>query len=84
MLSLSKFVSNGKKLSSEFSDFMSTKFKNLVRESVSKCKLCQVENERFSRDCLSTKLKTKSANTFQVAVSVKLKMNILTEIVSQR
>jgi len=29
--------------------------KNLVRECVSKCKLCQAENERLKSDCLSMK-----------------------------
>jgi hypothetical protein len=28
-------------------------YANFVRESVSKCKLCQVENERFGRNSLS-------------------------------
>ena len=32
--------------------------KNFVRENVSSCSLCQVENERFSWYCLSTKAKT--------------------------
>jgi hypothetical protein len=44
---------NSKILSTELSAEVSTKFRNFVRECVSKCNLCQPENERFGRNSLS-------------------------------
>ena len=61
--------------------------KNFVRENVSSCSLCQVENERFSRNCLSksenlsnrTDLKTNFLKSLKEFGSIKKRKLVKTE-----
>ena len=58
MLSVNKFLVKLQNSLNPILQWRVNEVKNFVRENVSSCSLCQVENERLSRDCLSTKAKT--------------------------
>ncbi len=53
MLSLSKFVSNCKNISTEYSADLSTKFKNLSDNAFPACNLCQAEYANCVRENVS-------------------------------
>lgn len=54
---------------------MSIKFIHCVRKYVTRCSLCQAENEYFRRICLSIKRELGNSNNFSVCVKLSFSVN---------
>jgi hypothetical protein len=71
MLSVNKFPVKLQNFLHQILQRRVNEVKNFVRENVSSCSLCQVENERFSRNFLSKSEKVSNRTDLKTKISKK-------------